>query len=420
MKESKPMEAAEYAVSCAIDHEPAFAWWVPAMLKCRNRIIAAVIKWKCEPEEKFGIKVPNTLAEALQFDCENGDTQWHEAVRKEINTVKVAFRVIDDNEVIPPGYQQIGCHLIYTVKMENFRRKVWYLGGGHATEAPASLTYASVVSRESMRIALTMAALNDLEVKIGDVENAYLMVPVAEKIWTWLGPEFGDDSGMRAIVVRSLYGLKSAGASYQNHMAECMRTIGYTSCMADPDLWYKSMVCLVDGFEYYAYVLIYVDDCIAIGHHDTTEMLHEIDKYFKMKPGSIGDPDIYLGAKLRQCTLPNGVRAWALSPSKYVQEAIKMVKQHLTEKGMLLFKKRVTSSFPSGLMPELNVAKELDHSEAKWYQLQVGVLRWMVKLGHVDIITEESLLASHSALPCEGHLDAMYHLYVHIKKNHNS
>jgi hypothetical protein len=207
MKESKPIEVAEYAVSCAINHKPAFAWWAPDMLMCRNRIIAAVIKRKCKPEEKFGIKVPNTLAEALQFDHENGDTQWHEAVRKEIDAVKVAFHVIDDDEVLPPGYQQIGCHLIYTVKMENFRRKVRYVAGGHTTEAPASLTYASVISRESMRIALTMAALNDLEVKIGDIENTYLMVPVAEKIWTGLGPEFGDDSGKWAIVVRSLYRL---------------------------------------------------------------------------------------------------------------------------------------------------------------------------------------------------------------------
>jgi hypothetical protein len=108
--------------------------------------------------------------------------------------------------------------------------------------------------------------------------------------------------------------------------------------MADPDLWYKSMVRPVNGFEYYAYVWIYVDDCIAIGH-DAMEMLHEINKYFKMKPGSIGDPDIYLGAKLCQCTLPNSVRAWALSPSKYVQEAVKMVEQHLTAKGMS-FKRR--------------------------------------------------------------------------------
>jgi hypothetical protein len=44
----------------------------------------------------------------------------------------------------------------------------------------------------------------------------------------------------------------------------------------------------------------------------------------------------------------------------------------------------------------------------------------MVELGCVDIITKVSLLASHSVLPREGHLDAMYHLYAHLKKKHNS
>ena len=51
------------------------------------------------------------------------------------------------------------------------------------TLTPATLTYASVVSRESVRIALTIAALNDLKVKAGDVLNAYLTAPVSEKIW---------------------------------------------------------------------------------------------------------------------------------------------------------------------------------------------------------------------------------------------
>jgi hypothetical protein len=93
--------------------------------------------------------------------------------------------------------------------------------------------------------------------------------------------------------------------------------------------------------------------------------------------------------------------------------------QHLMAKGMP-FKKRVTSSFPSGFVPEFDVSKELDHSEAKWYQSQVGVLHWMVELGQVDIITKVLLLALHLVLPREGHLDAMYHLYMHIKKKHNS
>ena len=77
----------------------------------------------------------------------------------------------------------------------------------------ATLTYPSAVSRESVvRSALTLAALNKMEVKTANIENAYLTASIGEKIW-WckLGPEFGTDAGKRAIVVRAfLYGLKSA------------------------------------------------------------------------------------------------------------------------------------------------------------------------------------------------------------------
>ncbi len=86
--------------------------------------------------------------------------------------------------------------------------------GGHLTKAPATITYARVVSRETVHLALTFASLNDLKVKVGDVLNAYITAPVKEKVWTILGPEFGLDSGKSAVIVRTLYGLKSAGAAF--------------------------------------------------------------------------------------------------------------------------------------------------------------------------------------------------------------
>ena len=136
--------------------------------------------------------------------------------------------------------------------MENFRRKARFVAGGHTTDTPATLTYASVVSRESVCIALTLAALNDLEIKTADIENAYLTAPVSERIWTVLGQEFGEHAGKRAIVKRALYGLKSAGASFRNHLADCMRHLGYRSCLADQDLWIKEATRPEDGFRYYA------------------------------------------------------------------------------------------------------------------------------------------------------------------------
>ena len=70
----------------------------------------------------------------------------------------------------------------------------------------------------------------------------------------------------------------------------------------------KPMVRPEDIFEYYAYVIIYVDDVMVI-HHDAESVLRRIDKYFRSKPISIGDTEIYLVSKLKKMQIENGV--WA-------------------------------------------------------------------------------------------------------------
>ena len=110
---------------------------------------------------------------------------------------------------MPICHKQINFHLIYDVKMDNFRRKARLVASGHMTDTPKCMTYSSVVGRETVRIALTIAALNNLQLKADDVMNAYVTAPCSEKIWTVLGKEFGADQGKKAIIVRALYGLES-------------------------------------------------------------------------------------------------------------------------------------------------------------------------------------------------------------------
>ena len=62
-------------------------------------------------------------------------------------------------------------------------------------EAPKPLTYASIISRETVQITPTIAALNDLEVKMADIQNAFLTAPCSESIHTTHGPEFAEDQG---------------------------------------------------------------------------------------------------------------------------------------------------------------------------------------------------------------------------------
>ena len=283
--------------------------WIASADECKQHLRKTTKGWHLCIQWKDGttlwerladVKESNPIEEAI--NKENGNTLWMDAVKKEMEDVRIAFKVIGEDEPLP-GYQGI-----FTIKMEDFRRKARYIAGGHRTEAPATLTYASVVSRDTVRIALTLAALNGLEVKTSDIKIAYLTAPCAEKVWTRLGPEFGPEQGRRAIIIRSLYGLKLAGASFRNHLALCMCTLEWKPCLADPNLWMKPMMRADDNSEYYAYILLYVDDCLEISE-DTTKELHALDHYFMMKKGSIRDPDMYLGAKLQLTKLPNGIVA---------------------------------------------------------------------------------------------------------------
>jgi hypothetical protein len=186
LKDSNPIEVAEYAVANKIQEEPDFKWWVSDVLRRRNRIINKVKSRYWKMTHKFGIKVPHSVQEALHFDEESGTTFWTDAIKKELKKVNVAFEFCDDwtPEQVRQGlargdfvgYQEIKCHMIFDVKMD-LTRKARMVAGGHTTETPAGLTYSSVVSRDSVRIAFLYAALNDLYVMSCDVSTAYLNAP---------------------------------------------------------------------------------------------------------------------------------------------------------------------------------------------------------------------------------------------------
>ena len=120
--------------------------------------------------------------------------------------------------------------------------------------------------------------------------------------------------------------------------------------------------------------------------------------------------------------LQDGVTAWAMSSSKYVQAVAQNVKDFIekTYPGRSLLK-HVTAPFPTGYVPKLDVTpKKLNVGHASFYQSQIGVLHWCVELGQIDILMEVSLLSSHLALPREGHLDAVFHLFAYLEKRHNA
>ena len=76
--------------------------------------------------------------------------------------------------------------------------------------------------------------------------------------------------------------------------------------------------------------------------------------------------------------------------------------------------------FVGGYQPETDTTDPLDPDRESLYQTMIGVMRWMVEIGRIDITTESSLLSSHLAYPCEGHFECNLHMAGYLKCKHNS
>jgi hypothetical protein len=182
IKKSNPVEVAEYASAKSFLEAPDCVWWSPHFLKNHTRIIATVTKRYHKRTHKFGIEVTKSWDDCMRLDKENDNTLRQDAVIKDMNNVIIVFKIINGEESVPLNYQEIRCHMIFDIKMEDFLRNARFVAGVHTTETPHAMTYASAVSRESVRVALTLAALNALDVKMADIENVYLTVPITKKV----------------------------------------------------------------------------------------------------------------------------------------------------------------------------------------------------------------------------------------------
>jgi hypothetical protein len=173
LKDSYPIELAEFAKVRGIPAEPAFVWWIPHTLGRRNAIHSAVKARVRKKTHKYGIEVPTSLVRAKELDRINGNTLWIDALKLEMHNVGVAFEVLEDGKSAQQGWKKASGHIIWDLKMGFSSKTRWALDG-HKLPTPEESTYAGVVSRESVKITMTYAALNGLEVCAVDIRNAYL------------------------------------------------------------------------------------------------------------------------------------------------------------------------------------------------------------------------------------------------------
>jgi hypothetical protein len=162
-----------------------------------------------------------------------------DALSKDMGALVVAFEMLEHGQKAPAGWFKSTGHIVWDVKMY-FTCKAQWVKDGHKTPDLTTSSFAGVVSRKSIWIALTYAALLGLHAIGGNIKNAYLQTSSLEKHFIVCDPEFSvENVGRVALICQALYGGKVAGRDFWHHLQECMAHLGFTSSCADPNVWFR-------------------------------------------------------------------------------------------------------------------------------------------------------------------------------------
>ena len=175
------------------------------------------------------------------------------------------------------------------------------------------------------------------------------------------------------------------------------------------------------GQTYYEYVFVYVDDILVCSEKPAL-IMETLGKAYCLKEGSVGPPSQYLGAQIKPHRfedMPEN-QYWSMSSAKYVKEAVKNLELDLKKINKKLPSSRITMPLAFGYRPELDVSPLLDEEHTTFYQQLIGILRWAVELGRIELHYSVALLAQYLAAPREGHLNQVYHMFAYLKAHDRS
>lgn len=172
---------------------------------------------------------------------------------------------------LPPGAKKIPCRWVFALKhapdgsISRFKARLVAQGFRQIPGVDYFDTYAPVTSSCTIRIMLSYAAAEDLEIRQLDVKTAFLNGELEEQIW--IAPPEGLKlrAGQACLLHRALYGLKQSPKVWYDRLTEDLGAVGFNPVPADRGLFVRH------GKTETVYILIYVDDLLVIGPKNGTQ-----------------------------------------------------------------------------------------------------------------------------------------------------
>ena len=229
----------------------------------------------------------------------------------------------------------------------------------------------------------------------------YLYAKTKEKVYTILGPEYGELGGKVLIFYKSLYGLKTSGARFHEHLSDTLKRLGFRPSKADADLWIK------DCGTHYEYIARYVDD-ILVFSKAPQRILDDMGKIYTLQ--AVGVPEYYLGGDFKIHKNPKGLETFSFCAKTYLTNVCTKIEELM---GQTL--KRYETPMAHHDHPEIEDTRLLTPDEHSRYRMLIGCAQWAITLGRLDIMFAVQTMARFSAAPQQAHLERMLRLFGYLK-----
>ena len=364
-------------------------------------------KFSNKPVYKYGILVPRNADHAIEIDEANGNTEWQDSMKKEIDDLESldCWEMKEAGFNPGKGWQPTTLHMVFDVK-HDLRRKSRLVAGGHLVNLIDTPYYSSTVKSISVQLLHVIAHKLNLKQLCGDIGNAFVNAYTNERVYVpEAGSEFGPENKGKCIIIRkALYGLKSSSERFHSHLADSLRTFGFKQTRFDNDVWIR----LESETKTYEYICTHVDDFMIVSKNPD-RVMKEIESVYLVKDSSKGPPDYYLGNDYKR----DKKGRWCIGCKKYLMEAIRRIEEIFGQ----LPKK--DSPMVDGDHPELDTTSPLSDDDHRKYQMLIGMLNWIVCLGRIDVAFSTSSLSRFTACPRKGHLDRVLRVFGYLKKHNN-
>jgi hypothetical protein len=328
---------------------------------------------------------PRDIDEAMS----SGDAgEWKEAMKRELNNLREKQTW---QEVLTPANRKlIGSKWVFKIKRDaegtiiKHKARLVAKGFSQIPGIDFEETYAPVGRTTSLRILLTIAASQDLEILQADVEGAYLNGKLDVAIYmeypAGVKPKAGCDG---LLLKKSLYGLKQSGRTWWIEMASKLDKLGFQRLESDWGLYVRQR----SSKNGLILILVYVDDFIIAGDRrsEINKLLEQLKRFWKLS--EMGEVSTILGMKVTRDRRAR--KLWITQPA-YIDRLLDRFPDHANYRNWAspIQQKPSEGGEPTDLTP---------------YQEIVGCLQWLAGCTRPDVSYTASLLARYTNNPTEAH-----------------